>query len=226
MRRNVRSTECTAPFQYYKCAMNGFSGCCSNTQVCDLDDCPEDSRPPSATTQPTTSANSYGSTECKAPYQYYACQKNGFSWCCSDTRVCDLEDCPASSKPSSPTSSIRTTTHVSSVVSVAIGTAAPRPSPTVSTKASKASASSHSSASDTSNIVADTTVKSHKTSKTPIVAGTVGGIVGLILVIAILVLFCALLKKRRKRKEDEKRMLGYYVPPGARIEGLQNDNGT
>ena len=74
-------------------------------------------------------------------------------------------------------------------------------------------------------IAGDPIAESHKTSKMPIVAGTVGGILGLIFVIAVLAVFCAFLKKRREKKEDEKRMLGYYVPPGARFIEQEIGNG-
>lgn len=45
-----RDNTCNPPFQWYVCEANGFTGCCSDNTVCDLDTCPVANRPGNAVT--------------------------------------------------------------------------------------------------------------------------------------------------------------------------------
>ncbi|CAF9908608.1 MAG: hypothetical protein HETSPECPRED_008130 [Heterodermia speciosa] len=185
---------------------------------------------------------------CDPPYQWFVCEANGFRGCCSDTRVCDLDTCPSASLPGNagPSSSITSTasgststenganpTNKDSTTSTPISTSLHTPyvttsrysgsSPTVSLGPLGTPAISQgSSERPNSTATAHGTVRG--SSKTPLIAGTVGAIVGAVFILVILILIWICLRRKRKAKEEEKRVLGYYVAPGTRVEAQKNGN--
>lgn len=48
---------------------------------------------------------------------------------------------------------------------------------------------------------------------------------GAVFILVILILIWICLRRKRKAKEEEKRVLGYYVAPGTRVEAQKNGNG-
>lgn len=121
----------------------------------------------------------------------------------------------------SPTASPATPSRASPIRSALSPTVGEGSSPNVFTRVPEASATSSDTYAD--DVVFDGGL--NEPSKTPLIAGTVGGVVGAIVMIVVLALLCIYMKKRRKKNEEEKRILGYYMAPAGRVEGQEDVNG-
>ena len=166
---------------------------------------------------------------CNPPFQWYVCEANGFKGCCSDTAVCDLDTCPIANRPgnASPLASMTLAPiPISTPQGISHSTTSSNSGSTltVSLGASGTSAVSQgSSDSPTGTVTTDETTRG--SSKTPLIAGTVGAIVGAVFIFVILAFIWVCLRRKRKAKEEEKKTLGYYVAPGTRNEAQGNGSG-
>ncbi|CZR65870.1 uncharacterized protein PAC_15770 [Phialocephala subalpina] len=157
-------------------------------------------------------------TDCPKGKQWYTCQSNGFTGCCSNVNVCDLSTCP--DVPSSTSASqLQTTTLTVSATPSAIATtssslldSSSTPSSTTSILINAGLANSTSSTVTATASPSETASSStSKSNATPIIAGVVAGVVFLS-IMSILIWFCIRRRKQKKTKTIRNSILEFGVP--------------
>ncbi|KAH8820294.1 hypothetical protein F5884DRAFT_41832 [Xylogone sp. PMI_703] len=189
--------NCPVGFQFYTCFNNNFSGCCS-VDPCDLDTCPSAPWSSTRSATPTTTWTTWTSSFTTTTHTTSTITSTSSSWSSSFSSSSSASSTlsPSSSARNTVTSSSTSTTSTASLSPTAIDNSNGFP-PTITT----APSASH-------------------TSKAPIIAGIVSGVVA-VFILALLFWFCW--RRRRQKYSTPRLTLGPGIPKGTGSETSSYD---